>query len=70
MSEYIVSKLMRTLIKKRVEISNLKILILVLLSKKIKDVRNSKVFDIKRIKSTNISQDIFDPYVDPNEIEI
>lgn len=69
MGEYVVTQLVKTMIKKRIQVEGAKVLILGLSFKEnCPDVRNTKVIDIvHELKEYNIDVDIFDPWVDAEE---
>lgn len=71
MGEYVVTQLVKTMIKKRIQVEAAKVLILGLSFKEnCPDVRNTKVIDIvHELEEYNIEVDIFDPWVDIKEAE-
>lgn len=71
MGEYVVTQLVKTMIKKRIQVEGAKVLILGLSFKEnCPDVRNTKVIDIvHELKEYNIDVDIFDPWVDAVEAQ-
>lgn len=71
MGEYVVTQLVKTMIKKRIQVEGAKILILGLSFKEnCPDVRNTKVIDIvHELKEYNIDVDVFDPWVDAEEAQ-
>lgn len=71
MGEYVVTQLVKTMIKKRIQVEGAKVLILGLSFKEnCPDVRNTKVIDIvHELKEYNIDVDVFDPWVDANEAQ-
>lgn len=71
MGEYVVTQLVKTMIKKRIQVEGAKVLILGLSFKEnCPDVRNTKVIDIvHELKEYNIDVDIYDPWVDAEEAE-
>lgn len=71
MGEYVVTQLVKTMIKKRIQVEGAKILILGLSFKEnCPDVRNTKVIDIvHELEEYNIDVDVFDPWVDADEAQ-
>ena len=71
MGEYVVTQLVKTMIKKRIQVEGAKVLILGLSFKEnCPDVRNTKVIDIvHELKEYNIHVDVFDPWVDADEAQ-
>lgn len=71
MGEYVVTQLVKTMIKKRIQVEGAKVLILGLSFKEnCPDVRNTKVIDIvHELKEYNIDVDVFDPWVDADEAQ-
>ena len=71
MGEYVVTQLVKTMIKKRIQVEGSKVLILGLSFKEnCPDVRNTKVIDIvHELKEYNIDVDVFDPWVDADEAQ-
>lgn len=69
MGEYVVTQLVKTMIKKRIQVEGAKVLILGLSFKEnCPDVRNTKVIDIvHELKEYNINVDVYDPWVDADE---
>lgn len=69
MGEYVVTQLVKTMIKKRIQVEGAKVLILGLSFKEnCPDVRNTKVIDIvHELKEYNIDVDVYDPWVDSHE---
>lgn len=66
MGEYVVTQLVKTMIKKRIQVEGSKVLILGLSFKEnCPDVRNTKVIDIvHELQEYNIEVDVYDPWVD------
>ena len=66
MGEYVVTQLVKTMIKKRIHVEGSKVLILGLSFKEnCPDVRNTKVIDIvHELQEYNIEVDVYDPWVD------
>lgn len=71
MGEYVVTQLVKTMIKKRIQVEDAKVLILGLSFKEnCPDVRNTKVIDIvHELEEYNIEVDVYDPWVDKAEAE-
>ncbi|PKG86097.1 Vi polysaccharide biosynthesis UDP-N-acetylglucosamine C-6 dehydrogenase TviB [Psychrobacter sp. Sarcosine-02u-2] len=71
MGEYVVTQLVKTMIKKRIQVEGAKVLVLGLSFKEnCPDVRNTKVIDIvHELKEYNIDVDVYDPWVDKAEAE-
>ncbi|MGP5103030.1 Vi polysaccharide biosynthesis UDP-N-acetylglucosamine C-6 dehydrogenase TviB [Psychrobacter celer] len=71
MAEYVVTQLVKTMIKKRIQVEGAKVLVLGLSFKEnCPDVRNTKVIDIvHELEEYNIEVDVYDPWVDKAEAE-
>lgn len=71
MGEYVVTQLVKTMIKKRIQVEGAKVLILGLSFKEnCPDVRNTKVIDIvHELEEYNIDVDVYDPWVDVHEAQ-
>ena len=71
MPEFITMKLMREFIKKSINISESKILILgITFKENCPDIRNSKVVDLfLKLKELGVNVDIYDPLADSNEVK-
>ena len=71
MGEYVTTQLIKTMIKKRIQVEGAKVLILGLSFKEnCPDVRNTKVIDIvHELQEYNIDVDVYDPWVDASEAE-
>ena len=69
MGEYVATQLVKTMIKKRIQVEGAKVLILGLSFKEnCPDVRNTKVIDIiHELREYNIDVDVYDPGVDADE---
>ena len=69
MGEYVVTQLVKTMIKKRIQVEGAKVLVLGLSFKEnCPDVRNTKVIDIvHELEEYNIDVDVYDPWVDKAE---
>src|SRR5690554_3909590 len=71
MGEYVVSQLIKAMIKKRIHVQGSRILIMGLTFKEnCPDLRNTRVVDIvKELKEYGIQVDVYDPWVNPKEAE-
>ena len=71
MGEYVVTQLVKTMIKKRIQVEGAKVLIFGLSFKEnCPDVRNTKIIDIvHELQEYNIEVDVYDPWVDKVEAE-
>ncbi len=71
MGEYVASQLVKSLLKKRIQVDGAKILLLGLTFKEnCPDLRNTKVVDIiKELKEYNIEVDVYDPWIDAEEAQ-
>lgn len=71
MGEYVVTQLVKTMIKKRIQVEGAKVLVLGLSFKEnCPDVRNTKVIDIvHELEEYNIEVDVYDPWVNKAEAE-
>jgi UDP-N-acetyl-D-galactosamine dehydrogenase len=71
MGEYVVTQLVKTMIKKRIQVEGARVLILGLSFKEnCPDVRNTKIIDIvHELEEYNIEVDVYDPWVDKSEAE-
>ena len=71
MGEYVVTQLVKTMIKKRIQVEGAKVLVLGLSFKEnCPDVRNTKIIDIvHELEEYNIEVDVYDPWVDAAEAE-
>lgn len=71
MGEYVVTQLVKNMIKKRIQVEGAKVLVLGLSFKEnCPDVRNTKVIDIiHELEEYNIEVDVYDPWVDKAEAE-
>ncbi len=69
MGEYVVTQLVKTMIKKRIQVEGAKVLVLGLTFKEnCPDVRNTKVIDIvHELEEYNVEIDVYDPWIDVNE---
>ena len=71
MGEYVVTQLVKTMIKKRIQVEGAKVLILGLSFKEnCPDVRNTKVIDIvHELRDYNIGAEVYDPWIDADETQ-
>ena len=71
MGKYVVTQLIKIMIKKRIQVEGAKVLILGLSFKEnCPDVRNTKIIDIvHELEEYNIEVDVYDPWVDAAEAE-
>ncbi|WP_201625782.1 Vi polysaccharide biosynthesis UDP-N-acetylglucosamine C-6 dehydrogenase TviB [Psychrobacter immobilis] len=71
MGEYVVTQLVKIMIKKRIQVAGAKVLVLGLSFKEnCPDVRNTKVIDIvHELEEYNIEVEVYDPWVDEAEAE-
>ena len=71
MGEYVVTQLVKTMIKKRIQVEGAQVLILGLSFKEnCPDARNTKVIDIvHELEEYNIEVDVYDPWIDTAEAE-
>lgn len=71
MGEYVVTQLIKTMIKKRIQVEGAKVLVLGLSFKEnCPDVRNTKVIDIvHELQEYNIDVDVYDPWVSHDEAQ-
>ena len=71
MGEYVVSQLIKAMLKKRIHVQGARVLIMGLTFKEnCPDLRNTRVIDIvKELKEYGIQVDVFDPWVNPQESE-
>ena len=69
MGEYVVTQLVKTMIKKRIQIEGAKVLVLGLSFKEnCPDVRNTQVIDIiHELQKYNVEIDVHDPWINANE---
>ena len=70
MGEYVVTQLVKTMIKKRIQVEGAKVLVLGLSFKEnCPDIRNTKVLDVvSELRSYGCDVDIFDPWVDKKQV--
>ncbi|MCD6250970.1 MAG: Vi polysaccharide biosynthesis UDP-N-acetylglucosamine C-6 dehydrogenase TviB [Psychrobacter sp.] len=71
MGEYVVTQLVKTMIKKRIQVEGAKVLVLGLSFKEnCPDVRNTKVIDIvHELQEYNIEVDVYDPWINSAEAQ-
>jgi UDP-N-acetyl-D-galactosamine dehydrogenase len=71
MGQYVVSQLVKTMLKKRIHVDGANVLVMGLTFKEnCPDLRNTKVIDIvSELKEYNINVDIMDPWCSPTEAE-
>lgn len=71
MGEYVVTQLIKEMVKQRIQVVGSKILIMGLSFKEnCPDIRNTKIVDmVKALKEYDLDLDIYDPWVDPQEVE-
>jgi UDP-N-acetyl-D-galactosamine dehydrogenase len=71
MGEYVVTQLVKTMIKKRIQVEGAKVLVLGLSFKEnCPDVRNTKIIDIvHELEEYNINVDVYDPWIDIAEAQ-
>ncbi len=71
MGEYVATQLIKEMVKKRIQVVGSKILIMGLSFKEnCPDIRNTKIVDmVKALKEYDLDLDIYDPWVDPLEVE-
>jgi len=71
MGEYIATQLIKEMVKKRIQVVGSKILVMGLSFKEnCPDIRNTKIIDmVNALKEYELDLDIYDPWVDPEEVE-
>ncbi|WP_180182897.1 Vi polysaccharide biosynthesis UDP-N-acetylglucosamine C-6 dehydrogenase TviB [Acinetobacter sp. YH01020] len=71
MGTYVVTQLVKAMLKKRIQVEDAKVLILGLSFKEnCPDIRNTRIIDIvKELKEYHIDADVYDPWVDATEAE-
>lgn len=71
MGEYVATQLIKEMVKQRIQVVGSKILIMGLSFKEnCPDIRNTKIVDmVKALKEYDLDLDIYDPWVDPQEVE-
>lgn len=71
MGRYVVSELVKAMVKRRIQVSGAKVLVMGLTFKEnCPDIRNTKVVDIlAELKEYGVTADVFDPWVDASEAQ-
>ncbi|MBV2127815.1 Vi polysaccharide biosynthesis UDP-N-acetylglucosamine C-6 dehydrogenase TviB [Arsukibacterium indicum] len=71
MGRYVVSELVKAMVKKRIHVAGAKVLLMGLTFKEnCPDIRNTKVIDIvSELKEYGVTADVYDPWVDAKEAE-
>ena len=71
MGEYVATQLIKEMVKQRIQVVGSKILVMGLSFKEnCPDIRNTKIIDmVQALKEYELDLDIYDPWVDPNEVE-
>ncbi len=71
MGDYVASRIVKLMIKKRIQVSHAKLLMLgITFKENCPDVRNTKIVDvISALKDYGIAISIYDPWADPNEVK-
>ncbi|MFV5482815.1 Vi polysaccharide biosynthesis UDP-N-acetylglucosamine C-6 dehydrogenase TviB [Acinetobacter towneri] len=71
MGAYVVTQLVKAMIKKKIQVEGAKVLVLGLSFKEnCPDIRNTKIIDIvNELTEYNIAADVYDPWVDANEAQ-
>ncbi len=71
MGAYVVTQLVKGMLKKRIQVEDAKVLILGLSFKEnCPDIRNTRIIDIvHELKEYHVNVDVYDPWVDPAEAE-
>ncbi|UUS65262.1 Vi polysaccharide biosynthesis UDP-N-acetylglucosamine C-6 dehydrogenase TviB [Acinetobacter sp. YH12068_T] len=72
MGEYVATQLIKEMVKQRIQVVGSKILIMGLSFKEnCPDIRNTKIVDmVNALKEYELDLDIYDPWVDPEEVEM
>lgn len=72
MGEYVATQLIKEMVKKRIQVVGSKILVMGLSFKEnCPDIRNTKIVDmVKALKEYDLDLDIYDPWVNPQEVEL
>ena len=72
MGEYVATQLIKEMVKKRIQVVGSKILVMGLSFKEnCPDIRNTKIVDmVKALKEYDLDLDIYDPWVNPEEVEL
>ncbi|WP_180160961.1 Vi polysaccharide biosynthesis UDP-N-acetylglucosamine C-6 dehydrogenase TviB [Acinetobacter sp. YH01004] len=71
MGEYVATQLIKEMVKQRIQVVGSKILVMGLSFKEnCPDIRNTKIIDmVQALKEYELDLDIYDPWVDPKEVE-
>jgi UDP-N-acetyl-D-galactosamine dehydrogenase len=71
MGEYVATQLIKEMVKQRIQVVGSRILVMGLSFKEnCPDIRNTKIVDmVKALKEYELDLDIYDPWVDPKEVE-
>lgn len=71
MGEYVATQLIKEIVKQRIQVVGSKILVMGLSFKEnCPDIRNTKIIDmVQALKEYELDLDIYDPWVDPKEVE-
>lgn len=71
MGSYVVSQLVKQMVKRRIHVEGARVLVMGLTFKEnCPDLRNTRVVDVVReLKEYNIQVDVFDPWIDPEEAQ-
>ena len=71
MGAYVVTQLVKAMIKKKIQVEGAKVLVLGLSFKEnCPDIRNTKIIDIvNELTEYNIAADVYDPWVDASEAQ-
>jgi UDP-N-acetyl-D-galactosamine dehydrogenase len=71
MGEYVASRIVKLMIKKRIPVNHSKLLMLgITFKENCPDVRNTKIVDvIKSLQDYGISVSVFDPWANPSEVK-
>ncbi|HGM5582917.1 TPA: Vi polysaccharide biosynthesis UDP-N-acetylglucosamine C-6 dehydrogenase TviB [Pseudomonas putida] len=71
MGNYVVSQLVKQMVKRRIHVEGARVLVMGLTFKEnCPDLRNTRVVDVVReLKEYNIQVDVFDPWIDPEEAQ-
>ncbi|AOA56990.1 Vi polysaccharide biosynthesis UDP-N-acetylglucosamine C-6 dehydrogenase TviB [Acinetobacter larvae] len=71
MGEHVATQLIKEMVKKRIQVVGSKILVMGLSFKEnCPDIRNTKIVDmVKALQEYDLDLDIYDPWVDPDEVE-
>lgn len=69
MGAYVVSQLIKSMLKRRIQVEGSRVLVMGLTFKEnCPDLRNTRVVDIlKELSEFNVSADVYDPWIDPKE---